>query len=62
MKTLKLTPAAAKKLQTALDDLTAHCAKAAEVWPGMKPEQREAFLAHSPVLARLLSLTEFARR
>jgi len=60
-KSMKITPAVGKKMNTALDNLDAHAARAAEVWPTMTPAQRETFLAHSPVLARLLSMTEFAR-
>lgn len=55
-KALKLTPANATALGNALDKLAPHVAAAAESWSELTPEQRQALLAHSPILARLIAL------
>lgn len=55
-KSLKLTPGKSKQLLSALDALEPHVTSAAEVWGALTPEQRDALLAHSPVLSRFVDL------
>lgn len=55
-KSLKLTEASSKKLSDALDVLEPHIASAAEVWELLTPEQHDALISHSPILARFISL------
>lgn len=56
MKSLKITATKKKSLTSALDLIEAHVAPAAAIWGDLTPEQREGLLAHSPVLARTLSI------
>jgi len=56
MRSLKLTPGRSKQLLTALDTLAPHVDAAAEVWPLLTDEQRDALLAHSTVLSRFVDL------
>lgn len=56
MRSLKLTPGRSKQLLAALDALEPHVVSAGEVWSSLTVEQRDALLAHSPVLARFVSL------
>lgn len=55
-RSLRVTAAKAKKMQAALDELEAHVSAAAESWNALTPAQRDALLAHSPVLSRFLDL------
>ena len=54
----KLTPAEQKKLAEALALLKTLYADVAAVWGQMTPAQRDAYKAHSPILAGVL---EWAR-
>ena len=54
----KLTPAGQKKLDEALTLLKTLYADVAAVWGQMTADQREAYKAHSPILAAVL---EWAR-
>jgi hypothetical protein len=56
VRSIKLTPGKAKQLASALDLIERYTDPVAEVWHSFTDEQREKLLAHSPVLARLVSL------
>ena len=60
-RSIKLTAAQRTQQTQALDRLATWLAPLAGVWPSLRPAQRAAVLAHSPVLARLLALTEVFR-
>lgn len=58
-KDIKLTAGKRKQIADALALATAHYAPLAEAWSQLTPAQREAVLAHSPVLAGIVA---FARQ
>lgn len=55
-KSLKLTPGKKTQLEAACAQLEAHVSIVAAVWPQLLPAQREAVLADSPVLNRVLAM------
>ena len=57
-KSIKLTPGKEKQLRAAMADLKAHYGDTLAAWGGLTDEQQADVLAHSPVLAELVALTE----
>jgi len=54
--TIKLTPGKQKQIRSALDLLCQHYGEILLIWGQLTPRQREEVLAHSPLLAELISL------
>ena len=56
--TIKLTPGKQKQVERAVALLVEHYGAALAVWGELTSEQREAVLAHSPLLDRLWGMLE----
>lgn len=54
--TMKLTPGKQKQIDSAIVLLQEHYGAVLAVWGQLTAEQREAALAHSPLLAKLMAL------
>ena len=57
-KSIKLTPGKEQQFRAALADLKAHYGDTLASWGSLTAEQRADVLAHSPLLAELVALTE----
>ena len=57
-KSIRLTPGKEQQFRAALAKLKAHYGDTLASWGSLTPAQQQDVLAHSPVLAELVALTE----